>query len=185
MADLNVVLGGFFQRTRQPRPKTFAFDLACEIGPSILRTIKPIWERLKCVSNDTTYFRTRQNDGLTVCGAAGLPTENTDQNILSALCLSPGLLPKKLWASIVVRGRDQYHAFYHRPVVTADDYPITHVDYSVLHDGGEFCLLPSIVFLCLLLGKAVYSKMVSMMAVVVHNKVWHLSGLGPVAARAV
>ena len=100
------------------------------------------------------------------CGAVGLPTANTDQNLLCALCLSPGLLPRKLWASIVVRQRDQYHVLYHHAVVTEDDYPITYVNYSVPHDGSEFFLPSLIVFHCPLLGEAVYKKMMSVMAVV-------------------
>ena len=54
----------------------------------------------------------------------------------------------------------------------ADDYPITHVDYSVPHDGGEFFLPPTIVFHCQSLGEAVYKKMMLVMAMVAYNKLW-------------
>ena len=100
------------------------------------------------------------------CGASSLSTEETDKNMLAGMCLLPNSLSRTSQASIVVRGQDQYHVLYHRAVVTEDDCPITHVNYSVSHDGGEFFLPPLIVFHCPLLGEAVYKKMMSVIAVV-------------------
>ena len=68
--------------------------------------------------------------------------------------------------------------------MTGNNYPITHVDYSIPNDGGEFYLPLSIEFHCPSLGKAVYTKMMSVMVMVAYNKLRQLSGLWPIAAGA-
>ena len=184
-ADLTVILGGLGKEKGNLPPKLLFLTWHVTLDPPLLGSSTPFGEAMK-VFQMTRPIAGRE--GLSVrrfCGAAGMPTAHTDQNILAALCLCPGLTPRKSWGTVIARGRDRYHVFYHRPVVTAKDYPITHVDYSVPRDGGEFALPPAIVFHCPSLGEAVYKKMMSVMAIEAYNKIRESSGLGAVAAGPV
>ena len=103
--NLTVILGNFSKEHDNLPPKLLLLTWHVKLDLPLLGTSNPFCEARK-VFQMTRPIAGRK--GMVVCwfcGAAGLPTANTDQNILCALCLSPGLLPRKLWASIVVRGR--------------------------------------------------------------------------------
>ena len=69
-------------------------------------------------------------------GAAGLTSDVTDKNMLRAVAVNEGALPRKSWACIFIRDVDRYYVVYRRSNPAPTESVITHVEYSPPRDGG-------------------------------------------------
>ena len=114
-------------------------------------------------------------------GSAGLTSNVTEKNMLRAVVVCEGSLPRKLWASMFIWDVDRYHVVYRRSNPSPIESLITHAEYSPPHDGGQFDMPDACLTECPVLGKMTYQKMMSVQILNVLNNHFKSASLLAVA----
>ena len=70
------------------------------------------------------------------CGSSGFTTDSSDKDLLCALHIHEGTLPRKVGAVFIVKGIDRYHLVYHK----CNDREFATAEYSPPKEGGQFKL---------------------------------------------
>ena len=118
-------------------------------------------------------------------GSSGNTCPETDMNLLQVLSENEGTLPRKTWATSIIRGTDRYFVIYRKCNPLTPYNCFTHVEYSPPRDGGQFNMPDICVSRYPVLGEMSYLKMQTVCILVALNK-WRLSNdlpeiaLGPI-----
>jgi hypothetical protein len=73
-------------------------------------------------------------------GTAGPVSNTSDHDMLLAMKFIESTIPRKVWGTVIIRGKFNYHIFYRRckPKPNTNEY--THVWYTPPKDGGK-CMI--------------------------------------------
>ena len=85
----------------------------------------------------------------------------TDKNMLHALAVCKGSLPRKSWGSMTVRGKDRYYLLYKQVKPKEGQSYISHCVYSPPRDGGQFLVPDVFMSKFFVLGDTMYQKMMT------------------------
>lgn len=171
--DATVVLGHFDLEHLTLPPK---FLMGCwngmhankDISVSTKRVVaQEIYNTLRPIAGRGGYEMRR------FCGSSGVTDEITDRNILRALSVCEGSLPRKSWATVIIRGKDRYYLVYRRVRPRDGVSVVTHAVYSPPRDGGQFQMPEVCLSKFFVLGEMSYQKMLMtelLKALNVHRK---------------
>ena len=179
--DATIILGDFHLEANEMPPKLLLLRLSgmlCnqrysrqdkdEIANSIYSAIRPI-------TGKRGYEMRRFG------GSSGSPTHESDLNLLRVLAENKGVLPRKAWATVILRGRDRYYDIYRKCNVSEGKPTFTHVEYSPPRDGGQFSMPDICIARYPVLGEMSYLKMQCVTILVALNKIRVANNEEPVA----
>ena len=117
-------------------------------------------------------------------GSSGLTDNVTDKNMLHALAVSTGILPRKSWGILLVRSTTKYYLVYRKVAPSSGRYGICHAVYSPPRDGGQFSMPDICILRYPVLAEMTYQKMMALQLMCAYNNFRLGSGMKPVAQGA-
>ena len=114
-------------------------------------------------------------------GSSGPTCHESDRNLLRVLSENKGALPRKTWATVILRGPDRYYDIYQKCNSEDSQSSFTHVEYSPPKDGGQFSMPEVCIERYPVLGEMSYLKMQSVYILIALNQFREDRGQSPVA----
>ena len=114
-------------------------------------------------------------------GSSGLTDNVTDKNMLHALAVSTGILPRKSWGMLLIRSTTKYYLVYRKVARSSGICGICHAVYSPPRDGGQFSMPDICILRYPVLAEMTYQKMMALQLMCAHNNFRLGSGMKAVA----
>ena len=114
-------------------------------------------------------------------GSSGLTDNVTDKNMLHALAVSTGILPRKSWGMLLIRSTTKYYLVYRKVARSSGIRGICHAVYSPPRDGGQFSMPDICILRYPVLAEMTYQKMMALQLMCAYSKFRVGSGMKAVA----